>query len=132
MDRQLARIDCAEAMGVPDDVREWIVFHMMRQAERNNMKMAGILEGLEKKLQFLATNEQSECPVCLECFAPSGPHVAQTLGCCHKVCKECWENWTVAMHGRPFCPLCKNEEFLGAVAAGLRRGSPMDVDSDSD
>mmetsp|Transcript_60174 Transcript_60174/g.196584 ORF Transcript_60174/g.196584 Transcript_60174/m.196584 type:complete len:367 (+) Transcript_60174:84-1184(+) len=131
MDRQLTEIDSQEAMGIPDDVREWIVYHMMRQAERNNLTMAGILEGFEKKLAFLAGNDQSECPVCLDPFASEGPHVAQTLGCCHKVCKECWGHWCVATHSRPFCPLCKNDEFLGTVARRMS-GAARALRSDED
>merc|ERR1712070_125623 len=38
MDRQMRGIDTAEAMQIPDESREWFVFHMMRQAERNNKK----------------------------------------------------------------------------------------------
>lgn len=117
MDKQVAGIDSAEAMGIPDDAREWFVYHMMRQAERNNLKMAAILDSFEKKLEFLASNDQAECPVCLESFKDDGPHVPETLSCCHKVCKDCWENWYAVMHGRPFCPLCRHDEFLGAVAA---------------
>jgi len=117
MDKQVAGIDSAEAMGIPDDAREWFVYHMMRQAERNNLKMAAILDSFEKKLEFLASNDQAECPVCLESFKDDGPHVPETLSCCHKVCKDCWENWSAVMHGRPFCPLCRHDEFLGAVAA---------------
>ena len=37
---QIRKIDSTEAMGIPDDVREWFVFHMMRKAERNNLSMA--------------------------------------------------------------------------------------------
>merc|ERR1712232_1545546 len=110
-------IDSNEAMGIYDQAREWFVFLMMRQAERNNLNMARILEGFEKKLEFLASNDQSECPVCLEAFTAEGDHAPETLGCCHKVCKDCWKNWSAVTNGRPFCPLCRNDEFLGAVAA---------------
>jgi len=116
MDKRVKGIDSTEAMGIPDGAREWFVFHMMRQAERNNLNMASILDGFEKKLEFLASNDQSECPVCLECFEDGGVHAAETLSCCHKVCKDCWKNWSTVMHSRPFCPLCRHEEFLGALA----------------
>jgi len=131
MDNQLSKIDSQQAMGIPDDVREWIVYHMMHKSEQNNLKMASILDGFEKKLAFLAASDQSECPVCLESFALVGPRVAQTLGCCHKVCKECWGHWCVATHGRPFCPLCKNEEFLGTVARRMS-GVAGAIGSDED
>merc|ERR1711988_759840 len=55
-------------MQIPDRSREWFVYHMMRQAEKNNLKMAGILDGFDKKLKFLAQNDQAECPVCFEPF----------------------------------------------------------------
>merc|ERR1712107_28771 len=96
--------------GIPDDSRKWFVYHMMKQAERNNLKMAGTLDTFDKKLKFLAQNDQIECPVCLENFS-DGMKAAETLGCCHKVCKECWHNWTKLSHGRPFCPLCRQEDF---------------------
>jgi len=113
MDNQLKRIDRTEAMGIPDDAREWFVYHMMKQAGKNNKSMAGILESFEKKLEFLA--QQEECPICLEVF--SEEVVAETLGCCHRVCKECWAHWSSVMHGHPFCPLCRNDEFIQAVAS---------------
>lgn len=132
MDAQVKGIDTTESMGIQDDAREWFVFHMMRKAERNNFKMAGILDGFEKKLEFLAANDQSECPVCLEDFSAEGECAPETLGCCHKVCKSCWDHWTSVMHGRPFCPLCRQEAFLGAVAAGVS-GAPVPApESDSD
>jgi len=115
MDRQVKAIDSTEAMGIPDRAREWFVYHMMKQAERNNLHMATILDGFEKKLEFLASNDQTECPVCLEDFQDGTVHAAETLSCCHKVCKDCWANWSTAMGGRPFCPLCRHEEFLGAL-----------------
>jgi len=116
MDKQVKGIDSAEAMGIHDDAKEWFVFHMMRQAEKNNLRMASILDSFEKKLQFLATNDQSECPICLDNFEESGEHAPETLSCCHKVCKDCWKNWSSVMRGRPFCPLCRHDAFLGALA----------------
>lgn len=112
MDRQLKAIDRHEAMAIYDDAREWFVFQMMRQAEKNNRGMASILEDFEKKLDFLAKSDQSECPVCLDNFEADGPHAAETLGCCHKVCKECWAQWTAVMSGNAFCPLCKHADFM--------------------
>jgi len=117
MDTGISAIDSREAMGILDDAREWFVYHMMRQAERNNFAMARTLAGFEQKLAFLAKNDQPECPVCLECFSDAGPHAAETLGCCHKVCHECWDNWTNITGGRPFCPLCRREDFLVRVSA---------------
>jgi len=113
MDKQLKKIDRAEAMGIPDDARGWFVYHMMAQAGRNNEDMSSVMEGFEKKLEFLSKNDQDECPICLDAFSTESP--AETLGCCHKVCRECWANWSTVMHGRPFCPLCRNDEFVEAL-----------------
>jgi len=128
MTRQIRAVDSTEAMGIADDVREWFVYHMMRKASKNNIAMATTLRDFEKKMELLATLTESDCPVCLEPFAEEGAHVAETLGCCHKVCRECWVHWTRVMHGSPFCPLCRSEAFLGAVAerATMRGGAGDD------
>jgi hypothetical protein len=127
MENQMKSFASREAMGIPDDAREWFVFHMMRQAERNNMTMVKTLDGFEKKLAFLAANEQLECPVCFDDFQGIGARVPETLACCHKVCGQCWANWSSVMHGRPFCPLCRHEDFLGAVTARVT-GRPEDFE----
>lgn len=124
MTKQVRAIDSAEAMGIPDHVREWFVYHMMKQASQNNIAMATALHNFEKKLELLANLTESDCPVCLEPFTEEGPHVAETLGCCHKICHECWVHWTRVMDGSPFCPLCRNDAFLGAVAVRAVRADP--------
>lgn len=53
MRQHIEAIDSHEAMGIPDDTRNWFVYHMMRQASQNNGNMAGILNGFEKKLELL-------------------------------------------------------------------------------
>jgi len=129
MERQTKSIDKHESLGIPDDCREWFVYHMMRQAERNNFKMAEILDKFDRKLKYLAQSDQKECPVCLDEF-DDGAKKAETLGCCHRVCKECWTNWTKVSHGHPFCPLCRYEDFMSAVASGASR-TPVDSDASS-
>jgi hypothetical protein len=118
--KQVKGIDSTEAMGIPDESREWFVYHMMKQAAKNNQRMAQILDQFERKLQLLASNDQTECPVCLEAFQDNGPQAPETLACCHKVCKECWETWGKVTNGRPFCPLCRHEDFLGFVSTRAR------------
>lgn len=121
MTKNIKGIDSAQAMGIPDDTRNWFVYHMMRQASQNNGRMANILRDFEKKLEFLATQTETDCPVCLEPFTEGGSHVAETLGCCHKVCKECWQHWSQVMHGNPFCPLCRHDAFVDMVAQQAHR-----------
>jgi hypothetical protein len=113
MQKELKSIDKENNMGIPDHMRVWFVYHMMRQAGKNNDSMGKIMESFEKRMEFLANNDQDECPICLESFGEQRP--ATTLGCCHKVCEGCWQNWCAVNHGRPFCPLCKHEEFLEAM-----------------
>ena len=113
---QMKQIDSHDAMSIPnDDGRTWCAYHMMRATEQNNRAMAAVLGGLQKKLEQLEKNDQTDCPVCLEPFAAEGPRVPETLSCCHKLCQECWVNWKQVTHGAPFCPLCRHEEFLGVV-----------------
>jgi hypothetical protein len=116
MKRQIKAIDSTEAMGIPERTRAWFVYHMMRQASLNNGNMANVLRDFERKLELLAQETENDCPVCLEPFEVDGARIAETLGCCHKVCKQCWAHWTRVMHGNPFCPLCKHDEFVNVVA----------------
>jgi len=115
MSQQLKRMDNTHAMGVEDHTREWFVYHMMKKAGKNNQTMGKILDGFGRKLDFLAKTEQEECPICLEKFSDESP--SETLGCCHQVCRTCWDHWTAVMHGHPFCPLCKNEDFIQHVVS---------------
>ena len=73
------------------------------------------------KLELLAS--QSDCPVCFEPLAGVGAGAtdgrkATTLGCAHRVCEECWAMWSASCRARgkaPFCPLCREDEFVGYV-----------------
>merc|ERR1711998_726030 len=70
-------------------------------------------------VELLARTE--DCPICMEELHACGqePHV---LSCCHKVCGECWSHWAELQGERAFCPLCRNEEFLGDL---MRRASTL-------
>jgi len=116
MQKAKKRIDSAEAMGIPDDDgHTWFVYHMMKQAIKNNKNMGSILTQFEQKLEFLRNNAQADCPICLEAFGTE-EHIPKTLGCCHKVCNTCWAHWGEVMRGNAFCPLCRHDEFLGEIA----------------
>lgn len=124
MEKQLQRFDRTEALGIADDAHGWFVYHMMKQAGRNNQNLGSVLASFEKKLEFLAQNDQDACPICLESFSESRPAI--TLGCCHKTCSACWEHWVAVMHGHPYCPLCRNREFVETIA---RRSAPFREES---
>jgi len=97
-------------MGFPDmSGPTWFVYHMAAKVAKNNVMLEGVLKGINQKLEMLS--KQDECPICLEEL--EGDH--EVLGCCHKVCTECWVNWK-EMQGRDaFCPLCRHNDFLGTV-----------------
>lgn len=117
MKYQIGSIDSEEAMAIPEQTVEWFVYHMMQQAEQNNLSMARMLDAFEKKIMFLAENCQKDCPICFEPF-DEATRRPETLGCCHKVCMECWSRWTTMMHGlekHPFCPCCHHERFLETI-----------------
>lgn len=115
VEQQLRAIDSHEAMGIPDEAREWFVYQMMKRAERNSWAMDSALAALKAKLELLAKSTQTDCPICLEAFDEERP--AEMLACCHSVCKECWSHWTSVKKGHPFCPLCKHMEFITTLAS---------------
>lgn len=121
MNRSIKSIDSEEAMGIPDDSARWFVYDMMRQAMCNNARMDSILQDFEEKMRRLARDDQPECPICLNGFEESGARRAQTLGCCHKVCQECWGHWCVVTENRPFCPLCRHCDFRERIHTVVSR-----------
>lgn len=123
MQQQLKAIDSHEAMGIPDEAREWFVYHMMKRAERNSWAMDNALAALKSKLELIAKSTQTDCPICLEAFNEDRP--AEMLACCHSVCAECWSHWTAVKQGRPFCPLCRHSEFIHTLAAHAAPGSGL-------
>jgi len=108
--KSIEKVDCDDALGVDFVEGRWFVYDMTRKAGSNNSVIARVLQSIKTKLDLMA--EQEDCPICLEAF--SEEVVATTLGCCHKVCSECWECWNEQMHGgHAFCPLCRHDDFLG-------------------
>ena len=89
----------------------WFVHGMCKKAAQNSAVIDGVLRSIRTKLDLLS--RQDECPICLESF--DADHIPQVLGCCHKVCDECWAHWKEVRRGRAFCPLCRNEEFVTEV-----------------
>ena len=112
VEKALKQIDRAHNMGMPDfDGPVWFVHGMCKKAAQNSAVIDGVLRSVRTKLDLLS--RQDECPICLECF--DAEHIPQVLGCCHKVCDECWAHWKEVRHGRAFCPLCRNEEFVSEI-----------------
>jgi hypothetical protein len=101
-------IDSNESLGILDDPSKWFVYWMFRKAQGNSESINNVLVKLRNQLQLLA-QEDLECPCCLESIVPTKCVV---LGCCHKVCDDCWDSWVALKGSGAFCPLCKHEEFI--------------------
>jgi len=107
--KSLKDIDHADNMGIDFNGRNWFVYDMTRKADSNNEKLKKCLHSIEIKLELL--DKDDDCPFCLEAGRDS-----VTLGCCHKACKECWKHWQELKGKNAFCPLCRQEDFLGDMA----------------
>jgi len=143
VERSLAQLDRAQHCTVHFNEHRWFVHDMLAKADENNRRVESLLQGIKTKLELLA--QQDECPICLEPLispacatsagamsvgggtgaAGSGVERERTaerkvvvLGCCHKVCEPCWRHWQQLKGQRAFCPLCRNDEFLGNVVEG--------------
>jgi hypothetical protein len=106
-------LDSAANLGVEDPPPgQWIVYGMAKKCSSNQALIAQLVHSLETKLALLTG--EVDCPMCLE--SVGGERPAHILACCHKTCKECWQNWSnvcTAQHRQPFCPLCRGPaEFL--------------------
>jgi len=113
---KIKKIDSQENMGVDFVEGRWFVYDMTKKAGDNCGLIGNVLALIKVRLELLA--RQDECPICLEEMDEgSEPHV---LGCCHKVCKDCWQHWSQMQGHSAFCPLCRNEEFLHEI---LQRAS---------
>lgn len=118
----LAAIDKAENLQCHFRDDRWFVFDMSRSADRNSTRIERVLAELTTKLGLIASMD-ADCPVCLEPLAAvqaDGGDIT-TLGCCHKVCADCWTQWQAVKHGHAFCPLCKHDEFLDEVQTRAAR-----------
>lgn len=116
IERSLAGIDGGDNMAVDFREDRWFVYDMTRKADSNNSMLGRVLADIKTKLDLIAQHD--DCPICLESMEGMNPENLKVLGCCHKVCGECWAQWQAIKHGHGFCPLCKHEEFLGDVCEG--------------
>lgn len=106
IEQDLKNIDGEDNLGIMWNPNRWFVYDMMVKADSNNEKLKGCLHTLEIKLELL--DKDDECPFCLEAGRDS-----VTLGCCHKACQDCWAHWQELKGTNAFCPLCRQEDFLG-------------------
>jgi hypothetical protein len=139
-------IDAHESMGLHfgDRRRRWFVYDMVTQAHRNSQGIERLVKGIRTKLELLTS--QVECPICMDCFATEGAGGAAgaeggdaaggitdviTLGCCHKVCTDCWRHWSGMQRGAACCPLCRKPEFLQGILNAPLAGARFDFGAPS-
>jgi hypothetical protein len=109
----LKQIDSNDAMGCLDDESVWFIYHMMVKANSNSIKISKLLSSFKRKLELLQ-EEPDECPICLEQIEKTNIHI---LGCSHKTCKTCWNQYKIFKYNRNLlCPLCRHEEFVCGLA----------------
>jgi len=95
--------------------KEWFVYWMAVQAIKNQKFMIEVQRKINSKLEMLRGPQ--DCPICLTALPANGGDV-EVMGCAHRVCSQCWTHWVEtceAKHKNPFCPLCKQDEFLADV-----------------
>jgi hypothetical protein len=117
IEASLVNIDHAENLEVYMEPRYWFVYSMAKKVTSNETKLGNVLREIQTKLELLASSE--DCPICLESI--ENKEDEHTFGCAHKVHKECWAHWTAHCtnnHKQPFCPLCRNDEFLEDILQG--------------
>jgi hypothetical protein len=117
---EISHIDTPDTMGIQDDPHKWFVYHMTKRVNENNKIIGRILANLRTRLEMLGNEEDlGECPFCLEDMTPMaknpGGNQTMVLTCCHRVCRECWENWVLIKGATAFCPLCRHEEFVEEI-----------------
>ena len=110
-DNDIRGIDSEDGMGILDDARKWFVYSMTKKASDNSTRISQILAGFRARLELLS-HDIGECPCCLEQMQLENSTV---LGCCHRVCTDCWTHWVELKREAAFCPLCRHDEFIAEV-----------------
>lgn len=108
---EIRKLDDNDSMGIVDDPRKWFVYSMTIKASENSRKMTKTLASLRANLELLS-QEMGECPYCLDVMTADASTV---LGCCHRVCTDCWNHWVEMKGNAAFCPLCRHEEFVAEI-----------------
>lgn len=93
------------------------------RAVDSHESMVVALKVYTRKLGLLA-NKQADCPLCFERFGDDEP--PEVLRCCHAFCQECWQDWTSTMHGRPFCPVCR-DAFPSVMTSQVAAAVPSQI-----
>jgi hypothetical protein len=111
LQRSISSIDSHDNLGIQDDPRKWFVYSMTVKADTNAKTIARVLALIKTRLELLAM-EGGECPCCFDLLNPLN---VTTLSCCHKICTDCWDNWSTLKGHNVFCPLCNQRAFIEEV-----------------
>ena len=114
VERELKGVDCHGNLELWEDKRHWFVYSMAVKANANQRILEATLAAINTRLQLLSSD--ADCPVCLESLGDAADVTA--LGCAHRCCSECWTQWSMQCqqtHTTPFCPLCRQEQFVDAL-----------------
>lgn len=114
IDQQVTKIDDQTNLEMYEDRRYWFVYSMAKATARNESSIQRVLKAIRAKLVLLAEEHQT-CAICLEDIS-SEDSVA--LGCAHKLHTNCWRHWSAhcaSVQKTPFCPSCREEDFLDEI-----------------
>jgi hypothetical protein len=102
----------------------WSLHEMAVALAAKEARLGRALADVRAKLEMLES--VYDCPICLE---PIDDFEAEgiSLGCCHKLHRECWIQWRAhcdTQHIACFCPLCREDEFLDGILSGHSADAP--------
>merc|ERR1711998_204720 len=93
---RLKKLDGGDKTGIYDDDfnsnSTWFVYNMAVQAKRNRDHITSLLKNIEIYLTLL--EKECDCPMCLEPLKDLPEDFIVVLACCHKVCNQCWKEWS--------------------------------------
>jgi hypothetical protein len=121
IDEQIRQIDSHQNLELFEQSRCWFVYSMAKAVSRNEKRIQEVLRAIQSKITLLA-DEGQICSICLEPMCgTSGQGTANSvsaLGCAHKLHTDCWRHWSaycVSSCKEPFCPTCRNNDFLDEI-----------------
>lgn len=123
IEASLRNIDDESNLGIEEDPRHWFIYSMALKVTSNETRLGTVLNSIRSKLSVLANTD--DCPICLEAIDDFDTQ-GTILGCCHKLHSECWRNWKAhcaTQYKQPFCPLCREDEFLEEILSPAHTGT---------
>jgi anti-sigma-K factor RskA len=121
IDEQIRQIDNHRNLELFELSHYWFVYSMAVAVSKNEKKIQEVLRAIRSKITLLAEDGQN-CSICLEPMLGSSQGATANsvvaLGCAHKLHADCWRHWSahcVTSRKEPFCPTCRNNDFLDEI-----------------